>query len=171
MLDLELQPYQEWEPVGVADPRAATPAQFIDGFKKICAAEAPIIEDRLYALYARAADLGRVYGPVHARFERALDEARRSKELTISIDEFGAHVENVVALPGEPPIVVRTRGSRSLHEIPGPEIAEVMLAIRIEHDLISKEELFHMVLGAYGLKRLTKASNDRLTDVLSTWIA
>jgi len=171
MLDLQLRPYQEWEPVSLADPRSATPAQFIDGFLKICAAEAPILEDRLFALYARAADLGRVYGPVRARFERALDEARRSKQLTVTVDSFGSHEEKVITLPDTPAISVRTRGSRSLHEIPGPEIAEIMLAIRVEHDLISKEELFRQVLAIYELKRLTKASEDRLTDVLTTWIA
>src|SRR5262245_654317 len=61
--DLKLKPYAEWSRVRVADPRAATPDQFLDGFRKICADEGPIIEDRLYALYARAAELGRVYGP------------------------------------------------------------------------------------------------------------
>ncbi|MFN3232376.1 MAG: hypothetical protein ACE363_09485 [Alphaproteobacteria bacterium] len=171
MIDLDLKPYPEWEAVALADPRSATPAQFIDGFLKICATEAPILEDRLYALYARAANLGRVYGPVRSRFERALDEARRSKQLTVTVDQFGAHEENVVTVPGEPLIVVRTRGSRSLHEIPGPEIAEIMLSIRIEHDLIGKEELFRMVLDTYELKRLTKATEERLTDVLTTWIA
>lgn len=171
MLDLDLRPYEEWPAVNLADPRSATPAQFIDGFLKICAVEAPILEDRLYALYARAADLGRVYGPVRSRFERALDEARRSKTLIVTVDQFGSHEENVITLPGEPPIVGRTRGSRSLHEIPGPEIAEIMLAIRIEHDLIGKEELFRMVLDTYELKRLTKATEERLTDVLTTWIA
>ena len=79
--DLDLKPYAEWSPVRVADPRAATPEQFLDGFCKICADEGPIIEDRLYALYARAAELGRVYGPVRQKFERALQTALEAKHL------------------------------------------------------------------------------------------
>ena len=47
---------------------------------------------------------------------------------------------------------VRERGARSLHEIPGTEIAEVMLAIRMEHDLIGRDEMFRAVLAAYNLK-------------------
>ena len=63
------------------------------------------------------------------------------------------------------------RGPRSLHEIPGTEIAEVMLAIRVEHDLIGRDELFRAVLAAYKLRRLTQASEIRLNDVLTTWLA
>ena len=169
--DLDLKPYAEWSPVRVADPRAATPEQFLDGFRKICADEGPIIEDRLYALYARAAELGRVYGPVRQKFERALQTALEAKHLIASRETFGAHDERVITLPDQPPVSVRERGPRSLHEIPGTEIAEVMLAIRVEHDLIGRDELFRAVLAAYKLKRLTQASESRLNDVLTTWLA
>jgi len=46
-----------------------------------------------------------------------------------------------------------------------------MLAIRVEHDLISRHELFRAVLAAYKLKRPTQASESRLNDVLTTWLA
>jgi hypothetical protein len=141
--------------------------QFLDGFRKICADEGPILEDRLYALYARAAELGRVYGPVRRKFERALQTALEAKHLIASRETFGAHDECVITLPDQPLVSVRERGPRSLHEIPGAEIAEVMLAIRIEHDLIGRDELFRAVLAAYKLKRLTQASESRLNEVLT----
>ena len=170
-VELELIPYQEWERVKVADPRAASPEQFLDGFKKICAVEAPILEDRLFALYAKAANLGRVYGPVRQRFERALQAAVEGKQLVASRETFGEHDERVITLPEGDLIVLRTRGSRSLHEIPGTELAEVMLSIRVEHDLIGRDELFRLMLSTYELKRLTQASENRLNDVLKTWLA
>ena len=169
--DLELKPYVEWNPVRLADPRAATWEQFFDGFRKICAAEGPIIEDRLYSLYARAAELGRVYGLVRQKFERALQVALEAKRLIDWRETFGAHDERVITLPDQPPVSVRERGPRSLHEIPGAEIAEVMLAIRIQHELIGRDELFRAVLAVYNLKRLTQASESRLNDVLTTWLA
>jgi hypothetical protein len=46
-----------------------------------------------------------------------------------------------------------------------------MLAIRVEHDLIGRDELFRAVLAAYKLKRLTHSSESRLNDVLTTWLA
>ena len=170
-LDLDLAPYADWTATKVADPRHASSDQFFVGFESICRAEAPVIEDRLYALYARAADLGRVYGPVRAKFERALRDAKEKKRLIVSREEFGEHAENVITLPDQAPVVTRTRGDRSLHEIPGSELAEVMLAIRVEHDLIGREELFRLMLQTYGLKRLTQASENRLNDVLKTWLA
>lgn len=75
-------------------------------------AEGPIIEDRLYALYARAAELGRVYGPVRQKFERALQTALEAKHLIASRETFGAHDERVITLPDQPPVSVR--------EAPGP---------------------------------------------------
>ena len=111
--DLDLKPYPEWSPVPVADPRAATPEQFLDGFRKICADEGPIIEDRLYALYARAAELGRVYGSVRKKFERALQAALEAKHLIASRETFGAYDERVITLPDQPPVSVGERA-------PGP---------------------------------------------------
>ena len=73
-------------------------------------------------------------------------------------------------MPDQESIIVRERGPRSLHEIPASEIAEVMLDIRLQHDLISKEDLFRAVLKSYSLIRLTNASEERLTAVLETWI-
>ena len=67
-------------------------------------------------------------------------------------------------------MVVRDRGPRTLHEIPAPEIAEIMLDIRLQHELISREDLFRAVLKTYGLIRLTKATEDRLSAILETWI-
>jgi hypothetical protein len=108
---------------------------------------------------------------VRQKFEPALQTALEAKHLIASRETFGAHDERVITLPDQPPVSVRERGPRSLHEIPGTEIAEVMLAIRVEHDLIGRDELFRAVLTAYKLKRLTQASESRLNDVLTTWLA
>ncbi len=44
-----------------------------------------------------------------------------------------------------------------------------MLEIRVQNELISKEELFRKVLEGYGLIRLTAATTNRLDYVLTTW--
>ena len=49
------------------------------------------------------------------------------------------------------------------------ELAEVMLEVRVEDDLISKEDLFRRVLEEYGLLRLTEATHARLDFVLKAW--
>jgi hypothetical protein len=164
-------PYAEWEPTAVADPRAATVPQLVNGMEKITAAEGPVLEDRLYSIYARAGELGRIYDHTRRRFTTALDYAIREGILLVETETFGDQEERVVRLPDQPPVVVRTRGSRTLHEVPASELAEVMMEVRVSHDLISREELFRSVLEEYGLKRLTQATEQRLTDVFRTWLA
>ena len=45
------------------------------------------------------------------------------------------------------------------------------MEIRVNHDLISREELFRAVLDEYELKRLTQATESRLSDILKTWLS
>ena len=165
------QPYTEWQQTAVADPRAATVPQLVHGMEKITAAEGPILEDRLYALYARAGDLGRIYDHTRRRFTTALAHAKSEGILAIETETFGDNEEKVIRLPGQPRVIVRGRGSRTLHEVPASELAEFMLEIRVNHDLISREELFRAVLEEYELKRLTQATESRLNDILRTWLA
>jgi hypothetical protein len=166
----ELTTYPEWAGAKLADPRKATMDQIENGLVDIVATEGPILVDRLFSLYAKAADLGRVYTHTHTRLENGLKQALKNKSLTKDVDEFGAFEEAALRLPDQAPVLVRGRGPRSLHEIPAPETAEVMLDIRLQHELISREDLFRAVLKSYGLIRLTKASEDRLEAILETWI-
>ncbi len=170
-MSIAKQDYTEWQQTAVADPRAATVPQLVHGMERITAAEGPILEDRLYALYARAGDLGRIYDHTRRRFTTALAHAKSEGILVIETETFGDNEEKVVRLPSQPPTVVRTRGSRTLHEVPASEIAEVMMEIRVGADLISREELFRAVLEEYELKRLTQATEARLNDILKTWLA
>jgi len=71
--------------------------------------------------------------------------------------------------PTQDRVCVRDLGSRTLHEVPAAEIAEIILEIRIRDELISREQLFREVLAEYGLVRLTEATTNRLDYVLKTW--
>jgi hypothetical protein len=166
----DLEAYPEWVGAKLADPRQATMDQIEHGLVDIVATEGPILQDRLFSLYAKAADLGRVYSHTHARLENGLKQALKNKSLGVDVDEFGSFSEAALRLPDQELIVVRQRGDRTLHEIPASEIAEVMLDIRLQHELISKEDLYRAVLKTYGLIRLTKASEERLEAILETWI-
>jgi hypothetical protein len=171
MATIDKQPYTEWEQAPVADPRAATVPQLVHGMVRIATAEGPLLEDRLYALYARAGDLGRIYDHTRRRFTTALAHAKSEGILAIETEVFGDSEEKVIRLPTQPRVIVRSRGTRSLHEVPASELAEVMLEIRVNHDLISREELFRALLEEYELKRLTQATEKRLTDILKTWLS
>jgi hypothetical protein len=167
---IELTPYPEWTGAKLADPRHATMDQIEHGLRDIVAAEGPVLKDRLFTLYAKAAGLGRVYDHTRTRLQNGLKQALKQKSLVADTDNFGIFEETSLRLPEQAPIAVRERGPRSLHEIPAPETAELMLDIRLQHELISREDLFRSVLKTYGLIRLTKASEDRLAAILETWI-
>ena len=166
----DLTPYQEWSGAPLADPRRATPDQIEHGLRDIVAAEGPILKDRLFSLYAKSADLGRIYSLTQTKMEAGLKQAIKNKSILADTDSFGEFEEVCLRLPDHSPVVVRDRGPRSLHEIPAPETAEIMLEIRLGEELISREDLFRATLKTYDLIRLTKASEDRLNAILETWI-
>ena len=166
----DLKPYPEWGGAKLADPRQATIDQMEHGMADIIASEGPILKDRLFSLYAKAAELGRVYDHTRTKLENGLKQALKKKVLLADTDCFGTFEEISLRLLDQPPTIVRERGARTLHEIPAPETAELMLEIRLAHELISREDLFRAVLKKYGLIRLTKASEDRLSAILETWI-
>ena len=161
--------YREWPPVKLVDPRGATVEQLTHGMLSIVAVEGPILASRVFNIYARAGGLGRIYEPTRKRLVLAMRHALSNKTLLSEIEASEEPSTWILRLPSQPAVCVRSLGSRTLHEVPAAELAEVMLEHRVANDLISKDELFRNVLEEYGLLRLTKATTDRLEYVLGTW--
>lgn len=161
--------YVEWTPVRLADPRAAKAEQLIHGMTQILAVEGPAMASRVFQIYARAGGLGRIYDETRRSFLRALRSAL-DKGIFVAEQEASEDPATwVIRLPSQNRVRIRTLGSRTLHEVPAAELAEFMLDIRVENDLISRQELFRKVLDEYGLTRLTEATTNRLDFVLKTW--
>ncbi len=161
--------YREWTPVRLVDPRGATVEQLIHGLELIVEAEGPVMASRVFTIFAKAGGLGRIYEPTRKRFILALKDALR-KGVFLSEREASEDPGTwILRPPSRQAVHVRELGSRTLHEVPATELAEVMLEIRVQIELISKEELFRQVLEGYGLIRLTAATTDRLDYVLATW--
>jgi hypothetical protein len=161
--------YREWTPIALADPRRATVKQFLHGMQSIVEAEGPVMASRVFAIYSRAAGLGRIYEDTRKRFILSLDHAVKERIFLADREESADPTTWIIRLPGQKATSLRTLGSRTLHEIPAAELAEVMLEIRVRNELISREELFRKVLDQYGLIRLTEATTKRLDYVLTTW--
>lgn len=168
-MSISKEDYPEWAPVRLADPRVATADQSIHGMELIVGTEGPILAARLFHILARAGGLGRVYGPTRKRLLQALQTALQRRVFLSDKEIEDDPGSWVVRLPSQKAVAVRRLGSRTLHEVPAAELAEVMLDFRVESELISKEELFRRVLAEYGLLRLTEATNARLEFVLRTW--
>jgi hypothetical protein len=164
-----MEDYREWTPVRLADPRSATVVQLMHGMRLIVEAEGPVMASRVFAIYSKAGELGRIYEATRRRFCLALGHAVETGVLLAEREAADDPGTWILRLPSQKPIRPRTLGSRTLHEIPAAELAEAMLEIRVRSDLISREELFRQVLETYGLIRLTEATAERLDYVLATW--
>ena len=161
--------YIDWMPTRLVDPRSATANQFIHGMEQIIAAEGPVMASRVFQIFTKAGGLSRMYGETRESFLSALRTALHNGTFVAEQEASEDPATWVLRLPSQERVRIRTLGSRSLHDVPGAEVAEFMLEFRVENELISREELFHKVLGEYGLFRLTKATNNRLEFVLNNW--
>ncbi len=161
--------YHAWPPHRLTDPRGATVAQFIHGMTAIVAAEGPVMASRVFNIFARASGLSRIHEATRKGFIAALRRALAEGVLVAEKEASEDPASWILRLPPQKAMHLRTLGSRSLHEVPGAELAEIMLEIRAQNDLISKEELFRSVLAGYGLIRLTEATTSRLDYGLKTW--
>ncbi len=161
--------YREWTPARLVDPRGATVDQLIHGLELIVEAEGPVMASRAFYIFAKAGGLGRIHEATRKHFILAL-QAALCKDIFLSEQEASEDPWTwILRPPSRQAVHVRELGSRTLHEVPATELAEVMLEIRVQTELISKEELFRNVLEGYGLIRLTAATTDRLDYVLATW--
>jgi len=161
--------YVDWTPTRLVDPRAATAEQIIHGIEQIVSTEGPVMASRVFRIFSRAGGLNRIYVETKRSFVHAL---RTALERGIIIAEKEASEDLttwILRLPSQNRVRIRTLGTRTLHEVPAAELAEVMLEIRVENELVSREELFRKVLGEYDLTRLAEATTNRLDFVLTTW--
>lgn len=166
---LSKEGYIEWRPARLVDPRAANVDQIIHGMEQIIEAEGPVMAYRVFQLFSKAGGLSRIYGETKRSFLRALRTAIKEGLFLAEQENCADPATWILRLPSQNRVRVRTLGSRTLHEVPAAELAEVMLEVRVANELISRDELFRMVLEEYGLRRLTEATSKRLEFVLRTW--
>lgn len=169
ILPIAKEEYREWIPVRLADPREATVQQLMHGMALIIEDEGPVIAGRVFQLFSKAGGLNRIYDATRRNFLAGLRAALDAGLFLSEVEASDDPATWVLRLPTQNPVRVRSLGSRTLHEIPAGEIAEIMLEIRVRDELVSREDLFRQVLAEYGLIRLTEATKNRLEYVLRTW--
>lgn len=149
-------PYVNWQRRPLPDPRTAPLATVVQGLKEIADAEGPMLAQRTYQLYARAAGLDRVGRIIRSRLDEVLQAALAQGLLAAEYEHDER--ETILAIirpPQAPPVIVRTLGDRSFGEIPPSEIGEVMRCLIGKKRGIDREQLHRGVLQHYGLIRMT----------------
>lgn len=175
MVQIRLQEYQLWSERPVADPRRASPAQFMDGMGEILAAQGPMQALHLFQTYAKAGGLMKITASVRSRFERVVKDAAKAGTLVIEI-ENDSEVDDetdprgwVVRLAEQDRVIMRELGPRSFAEIPLSELAAFVLELRCADEFMGKEDIARTILSHYDLQKLTALVQRRLDRVFSEY--
>jgi len=160
------EPYVHWSPTPMNDPRESSVDEVVEGLLSIIEAEGPIVGSRAFRLYANAAGLRRVGSTLRDVFNRAVAKARRDGLLEFEQSDKRTPMQQaVLRLTGSPPVRLRTRGDRTIDEIPSSEIASLMQCILDEQLGISDDDLYRRILDHYGFQRLRGPTRDRLMEI------
>src|SRR5437764_8746200 len=162
--EVVLEPYAEWEPHEVGDPRATPRPQIMTALEEIVAAEGPIRATRAYALYNRASGGRKLTSRARAPLSSAVYWLAREGRIVLTPEnEIPWQGDDLLRLPDTPAVRVRELGPRVLEEVPLDEIAELIRRIRAQRGGTEASELKRVVLSTYGLVRLTTRADEYLT--------
>ena len=162
-LAVELEPYREWEPRPVPDPRTAGRDALMPVLMEIVEAEGPILAGRAFGLYTRASGGKKLTGAAKAPLTGATWRLKIQDRLEIA-REGATTIDNddVLRLAGSPPVRVRELGPRTLEEVPLDEVAALMERLAEA----GADDLKRAVLDTYGLIRLTARADQYLEAAL-----
>ncbi|MGI5823770.1 MAG: hypothetical protein ACOX6Z_07490, partial [Dethiobacteria bacterium] len=157
--------YTDWKTESLPDPRDTSPENIIKNFEGIVTAEGPLFVRRLFQLYLKAAGIGRLGNHIRNIFLHALQKATK-RNIFSENNELGVEdkLKRVIRLHNTPEVSLRTRGNRTLEEIPILEIAALidMFLKQGTVNVEEKENLFRAVLDHYGFQRMTKKAHQIL---------
>ena len=151
------------------DPRNSNKDQITDGIYRIISEEGPIQVKRLFDIYLRSCGIKRMGHDLR-------DCLLSSLASLLDLNAIKGHcyvpgedkLNDIVWLAMSSPEIVRTKGDRSLEEIPLGELRSVyeLVVARVGH---SKEEEVYMreMLDLLDLKRLTSLAESILKRVIS----
>lgn len=175
MVEIHLNKFENWTTRPVADPRRASPTQFMDGMSEILEAQAPMQALELFQTYAKAGGLMKITAPVRSRFERVILQAEKAGDVEIE-RENDSEVDDdtdprcwIVRLKGQDRVKMRTLGPRSFAEIPLSELAAFVLELRCADEFMGKEDIARAILSHYGLQKLTALVQRRLDRVFAEY--
>lgn len=165
---LPFNDYSEYSGPSLSDPREVDRSVVSKGIVRIVEVEGPVIAKRAYDIYLRGCGILRMGHELKSTMNKALAHAIRQGLLVSENERTERGLPfSVVRVNGAPPIKLRTRGPRSLEEIPPSELLVVALYLVERHGFSSgSDEHLRAVLECFDLKRLTTQAGKILRDVL-----
>jgi hypothetical protein len=158
-----LEPYEEWQPRPLSDPRSTPRPAIMQALLEIVAVEGPIRASRAYGIYNRAAGGKKLTSAARAPLASAAYWLSRERKIVLAPrDDIPWQEDDVLRAPDTPAVRVRKLGPRTLEEVPLDEVAELMRRLGLSDDAALKRA----VLSAYGLVRLTARADEYLALAL-----
>ena len=158
-----LEPYPEWEPHPVGDPRSTPRAQIMATMLEIVGTEGPMTASRAYALYNRASGGRKLTSVARAPLSSSIYWLAQERRVAlVRKDDIPWQDDDVVRMPDSPAVRVRELGPRALEEVPLDEIAALVRRLRAARGIQGAIEAKRAVLNAYGLVRLTARADEYL---------
>ena len=162
---LTMAPYRAWSPRPVPPVDSGSRAEVMAAMAEIIEAEGPMHAQRVYQLYVKASGGSRVGR-----------EAQRQRTF-VALTAGGAHTgrwlrikdritepsEATLYMPGDPAVLVRTRGPRELQEIPRSEIRSLVDQLELP---LGDPEVKRALLHQLGFVRLTARTSQYLDECL-----
>lgn len=152
-----------------SDPRSAGVGieEIAEDLMLIIETEAPVLAKRVYDIYLRGCGIQRMGGELRKTMNKALQHLV-SKGRVISEDELakGGLLYTIVRPRNSAAVLVRSRGSRDLAEIPPSEISHVAKKLSKSLEYGSDEHL-REILDFFGLSRMTTQARASLLDILN----
>lgn len=157
---IQLEPYESWQPGGpVPDPRSAGREAIGPILLAIIAAEGPVLAERAYRLFVKAAG-GKALTTI-ARAPLSGCAYRLRQAGVIELDEAAG----LLRPAGGAAVRVRELGGRTLDEVPRSELVELMRRLRDAGT--ADADLPRAALDAYGLVRMTTKAEALLADAVA----
>jgi very-short-patch-repair endonuclease len=164
-----LIPYTFYSGGPCPDPRISLRNQIADGLYRIIREEGPIQVKRLFDIYLRSCGVKRMGHELRDSLLSALNSLSQLNAINshsyLSGDD---KLSDIVWLALSPPELVRTRGDRSLEEIPLGELRSVyeLVVARIGANK-EEEDYMREMLELLDLKRLTSLAESILKRVVA----
>ncbi|AGF72174.1 superfamily protein I DNA/RNA helicase [Corynebacterium halotolerans YIM 70093 = DSM 44683] len=134
----------------------ATSAEINEGMLEILEVEGPMLGDLWITRYVTSGGDQRVTAAVKKKLNSSISKLlQQGTVLSDNPANVQGYKGRTFHLPEQARVVVRTRGSRKLQEIPFREIAAVMEHVHREKSSDDPECIMRETLSTYGLVRLT----------------
>jgi very-short-patch-repair endonuclease len=164
-----LADYQHYVGPACHDPRDTNQSQISDDLFGIVKVEGPIQVKRAFDVYLRSCGVKRMGHDLQAKLVNALASLKISKKIsTLKYSYRDDNLSEIVWITGSPSEIIRTRGNRSLEEIPLGELFGISRLVSESLNIKpGSEEHLRATLDVLDLRRLTTNAETILKEAIN----